>query len=80
MANPGLGFGVIARTNVDDIVELGVAQKACAGEGTDERHLGSHRDRLRRGRCRRADRTDQREDLVFLDQLLGGDDRLPSGS
>jgi len=27
MANPGLGLGVIAGADVDDIVELGIAQK-----------------------------------------------------
>jgi len=49
MANPGLGLGVIAGADVDDIVELGIAQEARAGERADERHLGGRRDRLRRG-------------------------------
>src|SRR5882724_7153623 len=75
VAHPGLGLGAVARADVDDVLELHVAQEAGAGEGADERHLGGGRDRLGRGRGRRADRPDEGEHLVFLDQLLGRHDR-----
>ena len=74
MSDPGLGLGVIARAHIDDVVELRIAQEARAGKGAEERHFGRGGNRLGGDRGRRADRTDQREDLVFLDQLAGGGD------
>ena len=32
MLDPGLGLGVVAGADVDDVVELGIAQEAGAGE------------------------------------------------
>jgi hypothetical protein len=74
--DPGLGFRVVAGADVDDVLELGVAQEHGAGEGADERHLGGGGDGLRRGCSRRSDRADQGKDLVLLDQLLSRRDRL----
>ncbi len=73
--HPGFGLGVIARAHVDDVVELGIAQEARAGERADERHLGGGGDRLRGRRGRRADRADSANTLSLLDQLLGRRDR-----
>ena len=53
-----------------------LAQEFGAGEGADERRAGRGRDRLGGGRGRRADRAGEREDLVFLEQLLDRFDRL----
>ena len=66
-----LRFLEVGGAEVDDVVQHGVAQELGAGEGADEGHLGLRRHRLRRRRGRRADRADQREDAVLLDQLAG---------
>src|SRR5712692_6444942 len=73
--DPGLGLGGVARADIDDVLELGIAQEAGAGERTGERHPGGAGDRHRRVRGGRSDGADQREHPLLLDQLLGRDDR-----
>src|SRR5581483_3833888 len=69
MLHPGLGLGAVAGANVDDVVEILFPQESRPGEGTDERNVLVSRDWLGHQRCRRADRADQREHLVLMQQL-----------
>ena len=71
-----LGLLEIGGAHVDDVGDIGIAQEFGAGEGAHEGQAGLARDRRRGLRGRRADRADQREDLVLADQLLGRLDRL----
>ncbi len=72
-----LGLLEIGGADIDDVGECRVAQELGPGERRDERHARLACDRLGRGRGRRTDLADQREDLVFPDQRLGiGDRRL----
>ncbi len=51
------------------LVERRIAQELGAREGRDERNARGAGDRLRRCRCRRADRADQRKDMIVIDQF-----------
>ena len=74
MFDPGLGLLEIRAANIDDVAIERIAKKFCAGERSDEGHLGRRCDRLAGFRCRRSNRADKRKDLVFLDCFVGGFD------
>ncbi len=68
------GLVVIARANVEHVTVDRSAQQFSARERPDQRHLGLGEDGHGRAGRRGTDVGNQSEDLVFLDQLLGGFD------
>jgi hypothetical protein len=74
--DPGFGLLKIRAANIDDIAVERIAKKFSAGERADERHLCRCCDGLAGLRGGRSDRADEGKDLVFLDGIVGRDDRL----
>ena len=76
MFDHGFGFLEVAGANIHHQRLVRLAQELGAGKGADEGRACRGRNRLGGGGGRGADRTGHREDLVFLQQLLGRFDRL----